>query len=375
MHKILIMPALLGALLLAACSGDQPEESEAVRPVKAYQVPDVEQRLTRSYPGRARAHHEVDLAFRVGGELIELPNDLIGQQFKQGELIANLDPRDYEVKVEDMEGQLQNAQAAARRAQSDYQRERNIYKAEPGATSETAVENKLAARDAATADVRSISAALEAARDELAYTYLKAPFSGMITAKYTDNFQNVRAKENVVRLLDNSKIEMVVNIPENVISGLPKVKDITVTFDAFPDKPVPAEIFEVGTEASLTTRTYPVTLIMNQPEGFTILAGMAGRARGLLKEGAETDAGGVQVPVGAVFTPETEDSNYVWVIDEQTGVVRQQGVVTGELVRAGIQVLDGLKPGDWIAIAGLHTLREGQQVSIMAAAGDGTPSR
>ncbi|NOR41137.1 MAG: efflux RND transporter periplasmic adaptor subunit [Gammaproteobacteria bacterium] len=370
MHKILIMPALLGTLLLAGCSGDQPEEVEAVRPVKAYQVSDADQFLTRSFPGRATAHKEVDLAFRVGGELMLLPNDLIGQQFKQGELIASLDPRDYEVKVEDMEGQLQNAQAAARRAQSNYKREQNIYKEDPGATSKTSVENKLAERDAANADVRSITASLEAARDELGYTYLKAPFDGTVTAKYTDNFQNVRAKENIVRLLDNSKIEMVLNIPENVISRLPNVKDIAVTFDAFPDQPVPAEIFEIGTEASQTTRTYPVTLIMDQPEDFTVLAGMAGRARGLVKEGTETAAGGVHVPVGAVFTPETEDSNYVWVVDEQTGVVRLQAVVTGELVRAGIQVLEGLKPGDWVAIAGLHTLREGQQVSIMTDAGE-----
>ena len=370
MHKILTMPALLGALLLAGCSGDQPEEAAAVRPVKAYQVTADSQRLTRSFPGRAKAHNEVDLAFRVDGELMLLPNDLIGQPFKQGELIASLDPRDYEVKVEDMEGQLQNAEASARRAQSNYKREQNIYNEDPGATSKTSVENKLAARDAARADVRSITASLEAARDDLGYTSLKAPFDGTITAKYTDNFQNVRAKENVVRLLDNSKIEMVVNVPENVISSLPKVKDITVTFDAFPDQPVPAEIFEIGTEASLTTRTYPVTLIMNQQEDFTILAGMAGRARGVVKQMAEADAGGVEVPVGAVFTPETEDSNYVWVIDPQTGVVRQQAVVTGKLVRAGIQVLDGLKPGDWVATAGVHTLREGQQVSIMAATGE-----
>ena len=47
MHKILMMPALLGTLLLAGCSGDQPEEVEAVRPVKAYQVSDAGQSLTR----------------------------------------------------------------------------------------------------------------------------------------------------------------------------------------------------------------------------------------------------------------------------------------------------------------------------------------
>ena len=366
-HRFLTM---LGVLLLAGCSGDQPPEEEAVRPVKAYQVLDPGQRLTRSFPGRAKAYNEVDLAFRVAGQLSELPNDLIGREFNQGELIASLDPRDYEVKVDDMQGRLDRAQAAARRAQSDYLRELNIYKEEPGATSKTAVENKLAARDESVAATRSLKASLEAAKDELDYTYLKAPFDGAITAKYVDNFQNVRAKEKVMRLLDNSKIEMVVNIPENRISDVSNVKDITVTFDTFPEHPVPAEVFEVGTEASLTTRTYPVTLIMNQPEGFTILAGMAGRARGVVKNVAETQAEGVHVPVGAVFTPQTEAANYVWVIDEQSGVVRQQAVVTGELAREGIQVLDGLSPGDWVATAGVYTLREGQQVSIMAAAGE-----
>lgn len=366
-HPILVLSALLGTLLLAGCSGEPPEVPEAVRPVKAFQVIDPGERLTRSFPGRARAHNEVDLGFRVAGQLLELPNDLVGQVFKTGELIARLDPRDYEVKVEDVKSQLARARATARRAQSDYQREQNIFKEEPGATSKTAVENKLAARDESVAEVNSLRASLDAAQDELKYTYLKAPFDGAITAKYVDNFQNVRAKEKVVRLLDSSRIEMVVNIPENAISNLPNVTGITVTFDAFPEQPVPAEVFEVGKEASLTTRTYPVTLIMNQPDGFTILAGMAGRARGLRKAEAEMDATGVQVPVGAVFTPETEEQDYVWVIDESTGSVSKRAVVTGALERAGIQILEGLKPGDWVATAGVYTLREGQQVTIMVA--------
>jgi RND family efflux transporter MFP subunit len=370
MHRFLILPVLLGAVLLAGCPAEPPEAPEVIRPVKAYRIPEPGERVTRSFPGRAKAHNEVDLSFRVPGQLIELPNDLIGREFKKGELIARLDPRDYEVRVDDTQGKLQRAEASARRAQSVYLRELNIYKEEPGATSKTAVENKLAARDESLAETRSLQASLDAAKDELSYTYLKAPFDGTITAKYVDNFQDVRAQEKIVRLLDNSRIEMVVNIPEDRISEVPNVKDITVTFDSFPDQPVPAEVFEVGTEASLTTRTYPVTLIMNQPEGFTILAGMAGRARGLLKDVPESETGGVQVPVGAVFTPETEDTDTVWIIDEQTGVVRQQAVVTGQLMREGIQVLEGLKPGDWVAVAGVHTLREGQKVSIMEAAGD-----
>ena len=232
------------------------------------------------------------------------------------------------------------------------------------------VENKLAARDQAQAEVRSLSASLEAAKDELRYTYLNAPFDGTITAKYVDNYQDVQAKEKIVRLLDSSKIEMVVNIPENRIADLPHVEKITVTYDAFPDQPVPAEVFEVGTEASLTTRTYPVTLIMNQPEEFTILAGMAGRARGLLRV-VEGEAGrALHVPVAAVFTPQTEKQDHVWVIDEATGSVSRRRVETGQLVPGGIKILEGLGPGEWVATAGVNSLREGQRVTIMQDSGE-----
>ena len=218
--------------------------------------------------------------------------------------------------------------------------------------------------------MRSLEASLAAATDELRYTYLNAPFDGAITAKYVDNFQDVQAKEKIVRLLDSSKIEMVVNIPENMISDLPNVETITVTFDAFPDQPVDADIFEVGTEASLTTRTYPVTLIMDQPEGFTILAGMAGRARGLLRvaEGEETTR--AHVPVAAVFSPPTEQQDYVWVIDEASGAASRRAVTTGQLVEGGIEILEGLEPGDWVATAGVYSLRKGQRVSILPDNGE-----
>jgi RND family efflux transporter MFP subunit len=364
-----IMPGLL-SMIMAGCTAEPPEKEEPVRPIKAFQVVDIGQQRTRSFPGRAKAHNEVDLSFRVAGQLIELRNDIIGQKFARGDTIARLDPRDYEVRVDDVSGQLERSQASARRAQSDYQRELNIYREDAGATSKTTVENKLAARDQAVAEVRSLKASLEAAKDDLGYTYLNAPFDGAITAKYVDNFQDVQAKEKIVRLLDSSKIEMVVDIPENKIADLPHVENITVTYDAFPNQPVPADIYEVGTEASLTTRTYPVTLIMDQPQDFTILAGMAGRARGLLKVYEGEAARNVHVPVAAVFTPQTENRSYVWVIDESTGAVSRRAVMTGELVQDGIEVLEGLGPGDWVATAGVFSLKEGQRVSIMQRPGE-----
>jgi RND family efflux transporter MFP subunit len=136
-----------------------------------------------------------------------------------------------------------------------------------------------------------------------------------------------------------------------------------VTFDSFPDVAFTATVTEISNEASQTTRTYPVTLIMQQVDGVEILPGMAGAASGTLV----MPGGGVEklvVPVQAVFTPNTEKQDHVWVIDEKSGHVQLRAVKTGQLVRSGVQVIDGIQAGEWIAIAGVHTLREDQKVRI-----------
>jgi len=126
----------------------------------------------------------------------------------------------------------------------------------------------------------------------------------------------------------------------------------------------------VGTEASLTTRTYPVTLIHGQPEDITILAGMAGRASGRNRQEQAAGAQSISVPVAAVFTPDTEEQNYVWVIDEQSGQVARRAVTAGALVPTGIEIRQGLESGEWIAIAGVHSLQEGQRVRLLKNGGE-----
>ena len=139
-----------------------------------------------------------------------------------------------------------------------------------------------------------------------------------------------------------------------------------VRFDTFPDREIPAKIKEIGKEASQTTRTYPVTLIMDQPKDMKILPGMAGktvRAEGGLPDDANN--AGIEVPVSATFSPDETDKAYLWVIDEQTKTVSRREVKTGKLTDRGIMITNGLISGEWIATAGVHYLREGQQVRIL----------
>jgi RND family efflux transporter MFP subunit len=352
---------LFPALLSSGCSEEQLPEKELVRPVRAMKVADPTQMKGRTFPGQAKATQELELSFRVGGPLIARSVN-VGDTVKSGDVVARIDPRDYEVDLRNAQGQLEQARAVEKRATSDYERLKRIYEQDPGATSEAAVDRARQNRDSARANVKSLGASVANAKDKLSYTYLKAPFDGIVVNTYKENFEDVRAKQPVVRIIDNSRIEMVVNIPESLISYVPGVKNITVTFDPYPDHFIPAQVKEISAEASESTRTYPVTLIMDQPDDFKILPGMAGKAVGEPPEGLIIST--AEIPVSAVFSREESPKSYVWVIDEQAQKVTRREVKTGELTDHGIEIEEGLEPGEWIATAGVHYLVDGQKVIV-----------
>jgi RND family efflux transporter MFP subunit len=199
---------------------------------------------------------------------------------------------------------------------------------------------------------------------------MRAPFDGTIVATYVQNFEDVQAKASIMRLLDTDSIEMVIDIPERSISNLNNLLKITVKFDAFPDHELLAEVSEVGTEASLTTRTYPVTLLMEQPDDIKILPGMAGRATAEISQGEDSEDGGTVVPVSAVFSPEDSQQSFVWVINTETNKAERRPVQTGRLTALGIVVSDGVTVGEWVVTAGVNSLREGQEVRLLEPEND-----
>ncbi len=373
----LIQALLFLAPLLTGCSEPPPEEP--IRPVLATKVGDVEGFQSNRFPGRAKAKEETNLSFRVRGPLITRAVD-VGDQIKAGDLIARIDPTDYEVALENMEGRLDKAKADREFGQSEYARLQRIFKDDPGAVSKTALTKRKQERDAAVAEVRTLTASVEQAKLALGYTTLKAPFDGTIVATYVENFEFVKAQQPIVRLLDKSKIEMVIDVPEGLITLAPYVERLVVVFDAYPDVELEAEIFEIGSEATEATRTYPVTLRMDQPENATILPGMAGVATGSARV-PDDPTEGVKVPGHAVVSDQS-GKQYVWVLKPETeppegrsatrikAVAERREVTVGKLTPFGILVASGLKSGEWIATAGLNTLRDGQEVFLQPAYGE-----
>jgi len=322
--------------------------------------------MERSFPGLASASTEVNLSFRVGGPLISRPVD-VGDEVEAGDVVARIDPNDFEVRLEGVRGQLERAKAAQAYAQTEYDRIARIMKEDPGATSEVALDTVQRQLNVAKADARSLEAGVAAAEDQLKYTQLKAPFSGRVASIYVENFEDVLPKQPIVRIIDRTRIDFKISIPEGLIGYAPYVEEVILRFDAFEGRGFKATIKEIGEEATQATRTYPVTLVMDQPKDVEILAGMAGNAQ-ITSKPPDLESSGITIPADTVFSDGASPDTYVWVCDVAGQKLEKRKVEATHFSGTGLGVQSGLSAGEWILIAGVHTAKEGQQVHILDAA-------
>jgi RND family efflux transporter MFP subunit len=355
--------ALLLAVTVGGCR-DAPAP-DPVRLVRAVRVAGPDDTMLRSFPGLASATNEVNLSFRVGGPLIARPVE-VGDEVEAGDLVARIDPRDFEVRLDGVRGQLERAVAARDFAQTEHDRIVRIMNEDPGATSEVALDTTLRELNVQKANVRSLEASVTAAEDQLRYTRLEAPFAGRIVATYVENFEEVLPKQAIVRIIDRARIDFDISVPESLIGYAPYVESMVIRFDAIPDREFPAQIRKIGEEATQATRTYPVTLVMDQPDDVAILAGMAGEAS--IRSRPPDLQAGISIPAAAAFSDGTSSDTYVWVCDPRTGTLSRRAIDARQFSSTGLRVASGLEPGEWVLVAGVHTAREGQKVRIVDVA-------
>ncbi len=337
--------------LLTSCSREQeaPAAREVIRPVKTMVILGPEGTRSRQFPGSVRAADRVDLAFQVHGPLIELPIKQ-GETVKKGQLLARLDPRDFQSNVNSAEAQFTEANA-------NYERGKELVK--DGFISKSEFDKLKARFDVARADRNIAKKALEDTR-------LRAPFSGVVARRYVDNFQDVRAKQEIMSLQDISTIEIVVDAPERVVAktGGEVTAKLVALFESAPGRQYELELKEFATEADPKTQTFQYVLTMPQPDNSNILPGMTATVlatRSQAKKASDEPEIYV-IPALAVFADEGGRS-HVWVVKPETTTVTRRQVTTGDLTGTeSIQIVDGLSSGDMIAVAGVTQLREGMKI-------------
>ncbi len=330
--------------MTGGCGREQaPEPREVVRPVKMLRLgADAGRDVT--YTARVEAVNQVDIAFRVGGPLIEFPV-LEGQFIRRGQLLARIDPRDFQIR-------LNAARADYERARADYRRFSSLYEKE--AISEAQLDQARALRDVS-------QAAVEDAEAALGDTRLEAPFGGRIGETFVENFENVQAKEPILSLIDVSSVDVIVDAPESVLARLsgPERAQFSARFDTAPSRRFDLRPKEIATQADPRTQTYRVTFTMRQPEGINVLPGMTAQ---VVRHGSVSDDIRLVVPAVAVFA-DSAGNPQVWIVDEGAMTVARRPVRTGELSGSdAIELVDGVEPGETIAVSGATQLRDGMKV-------------
>ncbi len=356
--------AALSLFVLAACDSEEPATKPTpVRPVLSMVVADVEAIRLSTYPGRAKAVHEVNVGFEVPGKMLSRPVK-VGSKVKAGDVLGILDTAPYKARVRALEGQRASLLANLKNARLELKRREDL--AQKGFVAQARVDDQVAVVNSTLANIEATEGSLDEARLNLRYTSLVAPFDGTVSETFIDNFQNVNARQPVVRLLDTSKIEMEIAVPENLIGLEPYVESVEVVFSSLKDVTIPAKIARIGNEASTTTRTYPVTLIMEQPKAGTIQPGMAGQATAKIRLPEDWQKTGIKVPASAVFSPDANkpSETFVWIIESQPMKVVTKRVTIKSFTERGLLVT-GLNAGDRIVTAGVNTLTDGQVVRLL----------
>ena len=297
-----------------------------------------------NYPGQVYANQTVEVAFEVTGKLQEIPVSK-GQLVKTGDLIARLDPRDFENEVRASRAALDQAIAT---------RDRYRVAARTNAVSRQEV-------DQAEANARIAAADLKIREKALEDTTILADFDGVVADRFVDNFQTVVAKQPVVLLQEIQPLEIRVSVPErDVVETADEPGRVAVAFDSLPGREFDAAIKEFVTEADPVTQTYRVVLSIPNPEGTGLLPGMTATVRWYAPDlGSRGDN---TVPLAAVRGREGRPSS-VWVIEPDAMTVTQREVSVGQVAYADrVEILEGLAIGETIAAAGVHHLMEGMHV-------------
>ncbi len=337
-------------MVLVGCEERKPPEliEQSVRPAKVVKVSPSGDFKRKVYVGRIEASNSIDLSFEVPGPLLRFPV-LEGQTLKMGELIAELDPTDYELAVEEAELQL-------KLALQDYQRKSDMLK--KGGIAKSLVDD-----GRAFAQLQRVR--LKRAREALEDSKMIAPFDAYVSRRYVDNFAKTRVGDRIVRLNDLHELLVVVSIPEQMLAKVinnPQASLFAV-FDFIPEQMFPLHYKENRGDANAIGQTYEVSFSMARPVNWEILPGMTAVVVVQIENNLENKRE-YFLPINALVTG-SDKRMYVWLFDQDTQEVTKRYVKIGRPGPEGVYVTDGLAEDDLVVSSGASQLREGMRIRLL----------
>jgi RND family efflux transporter MFP subunit len=352
-------PAAALALAAWGCAEQAPPE-RTLRPVRTVQVFHTGVERVRSFSGTARAGQESRLSFRVRGT-VEVLSVKLGDRVRAGQVLARLDPQDYQLRVEDAEASLARIRAEVRNAEANYARIRDLY--ENNNASLTDLDASRAAFESTTAALESGEKKLEQARLQLSYTRLEAPTAGAISEVPVEVNENVQPGQTVAVLTAEARPEVEIGMPEVFISRVQEGQLVEVTFDALGARRFDATVTEVGVTSTGLATTFPVKARLDRDEP-DVLPGMAAEVH--FRFAAEGEGDRIEVPAFAVG--EDRDGRYVFVVEEVgEGIgraVRREVTVGSLTAEGGLEILRGLTDGERVITAGVSRIQDGREVRL-----------
>lgn len=345
----------IGAALLAGCQKAEPP-IEPVRSVKLVTVgaSDVQSQL--EYAAEVRARTEARLSFQIAGKLLSRTAE-VGQRVKAGQVLAEIDARDYELGVRSAQAAVAAAQTQRDLAEADFKRFAALQA--QNFISGAELERRDTALKAAEAQLAQARAQLAVQSNQSGYARLVASAGGVITAVEAEPGQVLSAGMPVLRIAYDGARDAVFAVPESRIASVRVGQPVQVSLPGR-DQPWRATVREVAASADALTRTFAVRAAL--PASADAPLGATVTVRNEAASASKALAQALKLPTTAL----RQDGNAtaVWIFDPATGTVRSQPVQVAGADGNDVVIAAGVQPGQQVVAAGVHVLQAGQKVTV-----------
>ncbi len=354
-----IAASLLITISLAGCDdAAPPETAERIRAIKPYTVTEPAGASVRRYSGTVAASDTSALSFAVSGT-IKTVTVKQGDRVTAGQVLATLDPKPFELDVQAAQSQLATAKATRDNKKVDLDRQRQLFS--KGWVAKAALDQAIAAYDAAEGELNLARSRLGTAERDLANTKLAAPFGGVIASRNVEPFTETSRGTAVFQINSEGALEVDLSIPDSVVGRLTIGLPVTIEISTISGCGCSGRITQIGKAASAANAVEVTASIVDGPDG--ILPGMA--AEVAVPFPGTNGKRGYLVPLVAIAPGDETARGYVFKFDETSGAVRKTAI-TGIKGRENfIEITDGVTAGDIVAAAGVSFLRDGQKVKLL----------